>query len=102
MRSATGTALLFNFDEAGNPVFNRGFDMPIQGWLLEYGSVFPEDAILLVEHHIADDGRLMMKCLDSGLLRDGRRKVPVAELIAQGRIFEMAKKARDEYVGRMF
>ena len=74
----------------------------MQGWLLEYGVEMPGDVILLVEHFSTDDGRCLMKCLDSGLLRDGVRKVDVMELVTKGKLWETAERFWGEYMKRMF
>jgi len=102
MRSPGRSALMFDFDKSGKPVPGSGKEMPMQGWMLEYGEVLPDDCIVLVEAITADGGRLLMKCLDSGLLRDGARKVTVMELVSAGKLWEFAARFRDEYMRRMF
>jgi hypothetical protein len=97
-----GRPVLFDFDKGGKVVASGGVVMGMQSWLWEYGDRVPDDVVLLVEHFKADDGRLLMKCLDSGLLRDGKRKLSVTALANEGGLWALVELFRSEYMMRMF
>lgn len=97
-----GNPVLFDFDSKGKANPGSGKMMPMQGWLLEYGGRMSEDVVLLVEHMMSDDGRLLMKCMDSGLLRDGRNKLSVLDKAKRGELWAIVEKFREEYMARSF
>lgn len=97
-----GVPVLFDVDDKGKPDVSSGKTMPMQGWLLAYGDRMPDDAMVLVECVMSSDGRVLTKPLDSGLLRDGRRKVPVAEMAVKGELWLAMEKFWGEYMERRF
>jgi len=97
-----GRPVLFDFNIKGKVVCGSGKTMPMQGWLLEYGERIPEDVVVLVEHMMSDDGRLLMKCLDSGLLWDGVVKLSVLDKGRRGELWGIVEKFREEHMGRLF
>lgn len=102
VRGPDGNPVLMEFDSAGKAVTSGGTVMRMQGWLLEYGDAMPDDAVVLVEHARSDNGLFAMKPLDSGLFRDGARRVTVGELYNKGELVSKVERFRAEYMERTF